>query len=143
MRNWIKIITEAQQQEWPATIDGVDLANQIMRGDMHHTPEDFSDGDIYDNICAYRTYHLKRVPISELNLELFTIHDDLVADYATMPGDSAPPIVLNPQWGLIIDGNHRANAAAKRGEADVLAYVGDLQTYEPPEEDDDGREKGW
>ena len=69
---------------------------------------------------------------------LFTVFDDLVADYAQQDTD-APPIIVDLEHGIIIDGNHRAEAAVKRGQSDVLAYVGDRSTYDPPEdEDDDG-----
>lgn len=127
--------------EWPATISGDDLVAQVEK--FHHTPEDFDDGDLVQNITSFGIYHLKRVPLSGLSLHLFTIHDSLVNDYAEMDGD-APPIIVNGLHpNIIIDGNHRANAAAKRGEHDILAYVGDPATYEAPEEDEDGREKGW
>lgn len=136
MRNWITIVETAT--EWPPTIDGTDLANLVLRNDMHHSPEDFSDGDIYDNIAAYGTYHLQQIPLSDLSLDLYTIHDDLVDDYAAR-STTAPPIIASPQWGIIIDGNHRANAAAKRGETHILGYMGDADTYSPPDEEhDDG-----
>jgi hypothetical protein len=119
-RHWMNLIAESHN--WPQTISGSDLADEVES--WHHTPEDFDDGDILQNVMQFQTYHLQRFPLAELKLDLFTIHDQLVNDYVAM-GSDAPPIVIDPRHNIIIDGNHRANAAAKRGETDILAYVGD------------------
>ena len=123
-----------ESQAWPETIDGYALARHAM--EWHHTPEDFDEGDIYHNITSFGTYHLQRVPITELKLGRYTIHAALVADYASLPSE-APPVIVDLKHGLIIDGNHRAEAAVKRGAHDILAYVGDQSTYDPPYEEDD------
>lgn len=131
---------------WPETISGHDLLDYVE--DWHHVPEDFEDGDIVTRIIAFGTYHLKRIPLSSLELNLYSLYDDLVDDYSarTTP---APPIVVDMEHGIIIDGNHRANAADKRGDTDILAYVGDPSTYAPDHGDDseewepDGEEYGF
>lgn len=138
MRKWIDLFENSEA--WPATIQGYELADRVHK--IHHTPEDFHDGDLYDNIAAFGIYHLERVPLSTLNLDLFTIHDGLVDEYAAMDGDAPPIIVDGNHNHVIIDGNHRANAAKKRGDSDILAYVGDPTSYSAPD-DEDGREKGW
>jgi len=121
MRGW--------ELDWPNRIDGVELAKRVMG--FHHTPEDFNDGDIYQNITSFGEYQLKRFPLSGLNLNLYYVDDDRVAEYSTKVSDSAPPVIINPVDRVIIDGFHRANAAKKRGETDILAYVGVESTYEP------------
>jgi hypothetical protein len=137
MRQFIDLVESAHQ--WPETISGEDLAYEVQSQELHHTPEDWHEGDIEHNIASYGTYHLKRVPLSDLNLDLYTIDDDLVDQYANREGD-APPIIVAHQWGIITDGNHRANAARKRGDTDILAYVGDPDTYSPPSNDEDDDE---
>lgn len=122
-------------QSWPETIEGWQLANSVQN--LHHTPEDFHDGDIHQNIAAFGVYHLKRIPLDTLKRGRFTIFDDLVDEYAILETDP-PPIIVDPTHGFAIDGNHRIEAAVKRGESDILAYVGDPNTYEAPEDDDDG-----
>lgn len=142
-----QIVTESLSN-WPAIIQGWELANHAE--EWHHTPEDFIEGDIHQNIIAFGVYHLRRIPLSDLKMGMFAIDDDLVDDY-TARQTSAPPIVVDPRHGLIIDGNHRAEAALKRGERDILAYVGDPATFDPSvydndeeeEEEDGGPESPW
>lgn len=130
MRKWI----EESQASWPETIEGWRLAQMVQ--DWHHTPEDFFDGDLDENICAFGTYHLKLIPVSMLKHGMFSINDDLVDQYVGMDG-AAPPIVVDSNHNHAIDGNHRLEAAIKRGDANILAYVGDPSTYSPPDEEDD------
>ena len=137
MREFMKIVES--MSDWPQTIDGNSLARKIEADGIHHSPEDFDEGDLFHNITSFGRYELKRIPVAGLKLGMYTIHDDLVDDYAALIAASQPPIVINPIHNLIIDGNHRANAAAKRGDHEILAYVGDPSTYSPPDdEDDDG-----
>lgn len=132
-------VQESVEGGWPQEIDGNTLWRKIEDDQLHHTPTDFDDGDLIHNISSFGRYELRRIPVEGLKLGIYAIDDDLVGDYAGMDGASQPPIVFNPIHNLIIDGNHRANAAAKRGDHDILAYVGDPSTYSPPEdEDDDG-----
>ena len=132
MRKLINLIEQAHQ--WPPRIEGWELASMVQ--DWHHTPDDFYDGDIQYNIESFGYYDLKEIPIAGLHLDMFTIHDDLVDDYASLDTE-APPIVYDPTHNIIIDGNHRANAAVKRGEHTILAYVGDPDSYDPSQEDDE------
>lgn len=120
MRQYISIVENAQMA-WPATMSGEELLKLAKQ--WHPNAQDFVDGDIVHNIMSYDTYHLRRVPLEHLDLEGFEIDDSKVADYAEKTTE-APPIIVG-QWGMILDGNHRANAAAKRGETDILAYVGE------------------
>lgn len=125
--------------EWPQVIDGNTLSRKIEGDQLHHTPQDFDEGDLVHNITSFGRYELRRIPVEGLKLGIYAIDDQLVGDYESLDASTQPPIVYNPIHNLIIDGNHRANAAAKRGDQDILAYVGDPATYSPPDdEDDDG-----
>lgn len=134
MRNFINIVQEAVSQ-WPQTISGNDLADIIQNNDIHHTPEDWIDGDIDENITAYGQYTLQAINPASLRPELNIVHDDLVTDYASREGD-APPIVLDHRH-YIIDGTHRTKAAQVRGDETIMAYVGDEATYSPPDDEDE------
>lgn len=137
-------IQESVEGGWPQEIDGNTLWRKINDADLHHRPQDFDEGDLIHNIESFGRYELRRIPVEGLNLGIYAIDDDLVGDYAGMDAASQPPIVYDPTHNLIIDGNHRANAAAKRGDRDILAYVGDPSTYSPPEdEDDDGESEEY
>jgi hypothetical protein len=133
MRKWINLV-ESVTAHWPETIDGWDLAQRVA--EFHHSPEDFDEGDIEQNISAFGTYHLQQVPLSALKRGLFTIYDDLVTTYAGQT-TAAPPVIVDLEHRLVIDGNHRVEAAMKRGEETISAYVGDPSTYEAPDDDDD------
>ena len=137
MREFMQIVESLS--DWPQTIDGNTLSRKIEADALHHTPEDFDYGDLVHNITSFGRYELKRVPVESLKLGIYTIHDDIVDEYAALDPKTQPPIVLNPIHNLVIDGNHRANAAVKRGDTEILAYVGDPATYSPPDdENDDG-----
>ena len=136
IREFINIVENAG--DWPQTIDGNALSRKIEMDGIHHSPEDFDDGDLVHNITSFGRYELKRVPVEGLKLDIYDIHDVMVDEYVALDPSTQPPIILNPIHNLIIDGNHRANAAAKRGDKEILAYVGDPATYSPPDEDDDG-----
>jgi GNAT superfamily N-acetyltransferase len=133
MRKWINLV-ESATAAWPDEIEGWDLAQRVA--EFHHSPEDFDEGDIEQNISAFGTYHLQQYPLSKLERGLFTIDDDLVASYAGRTS-AAPPIVVDPTHGWVIDGNHRVEAAVNRGEETITAYVADPSTYEAPDDDDD------
>lgn len=135
MRQFINIVESVSA--WPQNIDGYSLARKIEQDEIHHRPQDFEEGDLYQNITSFDKYDLQMVPLSSLKLNMYLIDDDLVDDYALLDPSNQPPIVVNPIHGLIIDGNHRANAAAKRGDDRILAYVGDPSTYSPPDDEDE------
>lgn len=127
-------LLEHETEEWPETIEGWRLANIIRDREPQHE-DDFLQGDIEQNISAFGVYHLRRIPISELLRGIYTIHRDRVHDYASLSTE-APPIIVDLRHKLVIDGNHRVEAAVRRGETDILAYVGDQATYQSPDDEE-------
>ena len=97
---------------FPPKISAHDLVS-LVRG-WHHTPQDFQDGDLFQNITSFETYELKKIPIDILTLDMFYIDDELVDEYAAQKS-TAPPIIYNPVNDQIIDGNHRANWTPSHG----------------------------
>jgi len=87
--------------------------------------ECFIDGDLGDRIEKYNTYVLKEVPIDLIDLEEFTLQDDISEEYAKEYEKTGkyPPIVLTDDY-QIIDGNHRVNALYSLGIDEILAFVG-------------------
>jgi len=118
-------IMEAQ---YPKTMTADDVFDHVV--DIHHTPEDIDDGDIYERIQAYGMYHLTEVPISAVDLGEWEVDDSMVSNYAkqTQQTPDYPPIVYDPIAKSIIDGMHRANALHQLGSKTIRAYVGDPKT---------------
>lgn len=119
-------ILAENEYSWPLKVTSAKLMGMVKQ--WHHTPQDFVDGRITKHLRAYPTYELKSVALSSLDLEAFSVDDHRVEQYADLETE-APPIVVG-QWGLILDGNHRALAAVKRGEHHIQAYVGIQQVFE-------------
>ena len=90
---------------------------------IHANMGDFDEGDLGNRLGRFATYRLRVIPLSRIDLREFALHDPTVAEFAAM-GDGAPPIVWDPVRKSVIDGCHRANAAAARGDTGILAYVG-------------------
>lgn len=98
----------------------------IFTQKIHHTPEDFFDGDLGDRIEQYEEYIVKEVNISDIqNLDEFQLDEDLVEEYTEIlkKNDTYPPIVLDEEYN-IIDGTHRANALNDLGKKKIIAFVG-------------------
>jgi hypothetical protein len=109
-----------------------DLVDYIVDKGEHHQMEDFERGDIDCRIKRYGYYDLGKMPISSIKLGEFAIDKRLVVDIAKSirSGERIDPIVYDPEAGSVIDGNHRANAFAKLGMADINAWIGDKSTYD-------------
>jgi len=92
---------------------------------IHHTIDDFFDGDLSDRIEKYSYYKLIYIDLSELDLDEFYIDETLVEDYVDeyKHNHDYPPIVYDPE-GSIIDGIHRTNALRELGIKKVKALVG-------------------
>jgi len=69
------------------------------------------------------TVYPDEISLSELNLQHSSLHSAVIQDYAqrtTLP----PPILIDGENSWIMDGFHRANAAAQRADATIWAYIG-------------------
>jgi len=102
------------------------LYNEIQA--MHHTPEDFSEGDLGERIENFPYYNL----ISQFDLTLlfqaeFSLDLDLVEEYAALILENGienmPPIVIDDNFS-IIDGIHRLNAMILCGILKADLYMG-------------------
>lgn len=101
---------------------------QYVQG-MHHTDEDFWDGDLGDRIENYSQYKLREISISKIDIDEFYIDEDDIEGYQERYESSKdyPPIVLEKIYMgryTIIDGTHRVNALNNLGITTVKAWVG-------------------
>jgi hypothetical protein len=85
----------------------------------------FIDGDLGDRIEEFEEYELKTIPISEIDIDEFSLDTSKMKDYIKeyKNSNNYPPIVLNDEYG-IIDGTHRVNALERIGLKEVKAWVG-------------------
>ena len=116
-------LLESQQQASPD--DLIQVAKRI-----HHTPEDLTDGDLYERIWKFSTYVLRDIPISQLDLTEWDVDHERAMEYARMDGDHEP-IIYDADADSIIDGTHRANAASLRGDETIRAWVGLPENIDP------------
>jgi hypothetical protein len=92
---------------------------------VHPDQDDFTreDAVIEPNIKRFKSYKLERLPISEINLSRYHVHEELVDEYSRKD-TPYPPIVYDPNRKAVIDGMHRSNAAHRRGDDSIIALVG-------------------
>lgn len=92
---------------------------------IHHTEDDFYDGDLGERIEEYDKYIVEEVNISDIDIYEFQIDEYLLDNYKEQfnKNNSYPPIVLNSDYS-IIDGTHRVNALNELGFEKVIAFVG-------------------
>ena len=85
----------------------------------------FIDGDLGNRIEEFEEYELKTIPISEIDIDEFSLDTSKMKDYIKeyKNSNNYPPIVLNDEYG-IIDGTHRVNALERIGLKEVKAWVG-------------------
>lgn len=126
MRNFINIVES--QVEWPNKITADDAVDDAIG--LHHTPDDFEDGDIAQRIYAFKSYTLTRIPLGQIDNDEYYYDEEDVAMFAARE-TPFPPILYDPVKKSIIDGTHRVNAAILRGDTHILAYVGDVETHHP------------
>ena len=113
------------------SITGEDLVEYLVEAKEHHRMEDFDTGDIDCRIKRYEDYNLGTVRISSLSLGAFSIDEMRVNTIAASmkSGKLVDPIIYDTVNESIIDGNHRANAAAKIGMPEIRAWIGDKSKY--------------
>lgn len=85
----------------------------------------FVDGNLGDRLDKFDNYILKRIPISDLDLDEWQKDEDDIENYKNLYLDTKkyPPIVVEDDLS-IIDGTHRANALNLAGEKFILAFIG-------------------
>jgi pyrimidine deaminase RibD-like protein len=118
-------LTESQHD----TVTADQVLDYVKRA---HAPEAF---DIEYSITDHPEWELKTIPLSQLNLDpdgeaqdpynrVNWVDDDKVQELIPRIGSvlKSLPIVVDSE-GWIIDGNHRAMAAAEAGLTSVPAYV--------------------
>lgn len=112
--------------------DLVELARKI-----HHSRQDFEEGDIVDRIKNFGVYILQEIPISQIDRGSYAIDEDLVDEYAEQSQDTMPPVILGDIYGKkydAVDGNHRVESAVLRKDETILSFV---PIYETRIESDD------
>lgn len=112
--------------------EGLDADQVLDYVKRTHAPEQF---DIEYSITDHPRWELKSIPLSQLKLDPdgeqrdpynrvnwvdYDVVDELMPKIASVL--KSKPIVVDSQ-GWIIDGNHRATAAAEAGLTSVPAYV--------------------
>lgn len=104
-------------------VDGSDIYSYVKA--LHNKDEDFYDGNLGDRIEWYPKYQLKKVSLSDLDLNEHYWGESDVEIFKNKFLDSSnyPPIVLSHDYS-IIDGTHRSNSLEQAGEKDILAFVG-------------------
>jgi len=92
---------------------------------LHVNGDDFEDGDIGDRIEESESYVLKKVLLSDLDLEEWYFDEEVAEEYAAkyVETNYIPPIVVSAA-GSIVDGTHRANSVRLAGKDYILAFVG-------------------
>lgn len=104
-------------------IDESDIYSYVEA--LHHTDEDFYDGNLGERIEWYTQYQLKQVALSDLDLDEHYWGESDVEEFKDkfLESGEYPPIVLAHDYS-IIDGTHRANSLEQSGEKFILAFVG-------------------
>ncbi len=112
--------------------ESVDADQVLQYVKRTHAPDEF---DIEYSITDHPRWELKSIPLSQLKLDPdgeqrdpynrvnwvdYDVVDELMPKIASVL--KSKPIVVDSQ-GWIIDGNHRATAAAEAGLTSVPAYV--------------------
>ena len=94
--------------------------------DLHSRPQDWHEGDLEERIWEFQSYTLTDLPIDRVCLDEWMVDDDEVETFVAriLAGSPLPPILFDPEQDSIIDGIHRANAAARLGINTIRAYVG-------------------
>ena len=133
-RNYASLVMEPLQKN-PATKitsdDLIDLAREI-----HHTPEDFEEGDISDRISNHWIWVLKEIDIKDIPEQPYRIESsraDKIAVEMSSNSNIYPPIIYDTELEDVIDGNHRLAAAKMLGFDHISAYVPNIIQKNPSE----------
>jgi hypothetical protein len=91
---------------------------------IHEREEDLSEGDLAHRLDKFTHYVVGAIPLSDIDLSEWGVDDERIMEFADLPSETRPPIVFDAVDRSIIDGIHRSNAAAKRGEVQIAALIG-------------------
>lgn len=94
---------------------------------IHHTSDDFIDGDLGERIEAFKYYHLQVTDLTKLDKNEWVVFDDtvdeIINEIRTKGLLKMPKMIISDKKSLI-DGIHRLNALLKIGITNYPCYVG-------------------
>jgi hypothetical protein len=114
-------LTESAGQ-WPSELDADGLID-FMYDVAPDDDDEFPSREWLENILhGADGAVLKTLPLRGLKNNGGYMSANKLHDYEKLDS-AAPPIIVNPITKTIVDGNHRARLARKRGEKTIAAYV--------------------
>lgn len=99
-----------------------DYIEKLHTGPSIHDYDDEETGT-EEWVHQFDYFKLQLVQLNTLSLRAGSNKQDKIDKYA-LSKEQYPPIVIDGSNDWLIDGYHRANAAIKRGDATIMAYVG-------------------
>lgn len=122
MRQWIKLVETASEQEMLAHFPRELSEQELLAYAYEHAGDDPADIStaIMDEMFGGYTAELRLVPIEGAKFNGGVGSDRKMKRYAKLK-TIAPPIIMRRRE--IVDGNHRVRAALKNGETHIWAYV--------------------
>lgn len=111
-------INEVTAKKWPTRLKDVDAIIDFIASISDFDEDEDMLLTLFDGMSA----DLKEVDISKLHRQKDVDLRGDEDDYADMPAETAPPILVLAN-GEIQDGAHRYEAAKIRGDKKILAYV--------------------
>ena len=127
------VVSKTVVKNPPKQITSEDLIDELR--EIHHTPDDFEDGDIYDRISNHWIWVLKDLNINDIPEQPYEVGADHLVKIAKEMSSNiseCPPIVYDTETEDVIDGNHRLNAAKKIGLRRISAWVPKQIQKNPP-----------
>jgi hypothetical protein len=102
----------------------------LMIADLADRDDPF-EGPVPHHVLRFARYAEQAVRIGEIDLDGHGYDPALAAEYAAVPAARFPRVVYDPVARTLIDGYHRAHAARLRGDDEVPALVGVIETMDP------------
>lgn len=127
-----RVVNPILEKQLGDVVDESDIYSYVQA--LHHTDEDFSEGNLGERIEWYPQYKLSYISLSSLDLDEWYWDEEEVNMFEEQlkNGSKYPPIVVSHDYS-IIDGTHRANALNQAGIEKILAFVGigNDEVYDP------------
>lgn len=98
---------------------------------IHARPEDLSEGDLGHRLEKFTHYVRGKLKLSDIDLDEWLLDDDEIDRLADLPTETRPPVVYDAVSSSMIDGIHRANAALRKGETEIDAFIGTEAHLDP------------